>query len=168
MILFISSISIGRRTDPGGWYLTNSGDKPGFCCLLVWFCFAFLPPRRLPKKSYFSDQHRKPPRSISIFGTGEKRNRLEGSGNQSTFEGAVTEWTKTLRLRRTAAAGRHTKTRDRRAHHHESSCHRIFSGFLMRQYLLDYIYICYWIVLCGCVVYPSWGTTPRNYQGRAW
>ena len=44
-----------------------------------------------------------------LFGTGEKGNRLEGSGNQSTFEGAVTEWTKTLKLPTTAAAGRHTK-----------------------------------------------------------
>ena len=43
-----------------------------------------------------------------LFGTGEKGNRLEGSGNQSTFEGAVTEWTKTLKLPTTAAAGRHT------------------------------------------------------------
>ena len=60
-----------------------------------------------------------------VCGTGVKGNRLEGSGNQSTFEGAVTEWAKILRLPRTAAAGRHTKTRDRRAHHHESSCHRI-------------------------------------------
>ena len=65
-------------------------------------------------------------RSILFFGTGEKGNRLEGSGNQSTFEGVVTECAKTLRLPRTAAAGRYTKTRDRRAHDHESSCHRIF------------------------------------------
>ena len=58
------------------------------------------------------------------MGTREKGNRLEGSGNQSMFEGAVTEWAKTLRLPRTAAAGRHMKARDRIAHHHESSCHR--------------------------------------------
>ena len=43
-----------------------------------------------------------------------------------TFELAVTEWAKTLRLPRTAAAAPHTKTRDRRAHHHESSCHCVF------------------------------------------
>ena len=48
----------------------------------------------------------------------------------------MTEWDKALRLPWTAAAGRHTETHDRRAHHHESSCHGIFSGFLMRQYLL--------------------------------
>ena len=60
------------------------------------------------------------------MGAGEKGNRLEGSENQSTFEGAVTEWAKTVMLPRTAAAGRHRNTRDRRAHHHESSCHRIF------------------------------------------
>ena len=64
-----------------------------------------------------------------LFGTGEKGNRLEGSGNQSMFEGAVTEWAKALRLPWTAAAGRHTETRDRRAHHHESSCHRFFLDF---------------------------------------
>ena len=39
-----------------------------------------------------------------FFGTGEKGNRLEESGNQSTSEAAVTEWAKTLRLPRTAAA----------------------------------------------------------------
>ena len=61
-----------------------------------------------------------------VFVTGEKGNRLEGNENQSTFEGAVTEWVETLRLPRTSAAGRHTKTRERIAHHHESSCHRIF------------------------------------------
>ena len=75
-------------------------------------------------------------RSISFFGTEEKGNRLEGSGNQSTFEGVVTEWAKALRLPWTAAAGRHTETRDRRAHHHEreSSCHRFFfCVFLRRQ-----------------------------------
>ena len=71
-------------------------------------------------------------KSILFFGTGEKGNRLEGSGNQSTFEGAVTESAKTLRFPRAAAVGWHTKTRDRRAHHYESSCHSI-SGFLMRQ-----------------------------------
>ena len=70
------------------------------------------------------------------FGTGEKENRLEGNGNQSTFEGAVTEWAKALRLPRTAAAGRSTKTRDRCANQHESSCHPVLSGFLMMQYLL--------------------------------
>ena len=60
-----------------------------------------------------------------VFWNGE--GELTGrSGNQSTFEGAVTEWAKTLRLSRTAAAGRHTKARDQRAHHHESSRHRIF------------------------------------------
>ena len=60
-----------------------------------------------------------------FFGTGEKGNRLEGSGNQITFEGAVTEWAKTLQLWlpriRVAAARRHTKARDRLAHHHESN-----------------------------------------------
>ena len=63
------------------------------------------------------------------FETGEKGNRLEGSGNHSTFEGAVTKWAKTFRLPRTAAAVQHPKTRDRRAHHHKSSCHRIFLDF---------------------------------------
>ena len=79
-----------------------------------------------------------------FFGTGEKGNRLEGSGNQSTFGGAVTEWVKTLRLPRTAVAGRHTKARDRIAHHNESCCHRFFfwifdEAFLMRQYIFDYV-----------------------------
>ena len=50
-------------------------------------------------------------------------NRLKGSGNQSTFEGAVTEWAK---LSWTATSGRYTDTRDRRAHYHESRCHRTF------------------------------------------
>ena len=65
-------------------------------------------------------------RNILFFGTGEKGNQPERSGNQSTFERAVTEWAKKLRSRRTAAAGRHTKTRDRCSHHHESSCRRIY------------------------------------------
>ena len=47
-----------------------------------------------------------------------------------------TEWAKALRLPRTTAAGRHPETRDQRAHHHESSWHRMFSGFLIGQYLL--------------------------------
>ena len=40
------------------------------------------------------------------------------------------EWTKcakALRLPWTTAAGRNTEAHDRRAHHHESSYHRIFS-----------------------------------------
>ena len=82
-----------------------------------------------------------------FFGTGERGNRLEGSGNQNTFEGAVTAWAKTLRLRRTVAAGRHTKTRDRGAHTITTADVIIlFSGFLMRQCLFDYIYIRYWIL----------------------
>ena len=69
-----------------------------------------------------------------FFGTGEKGNRQEGNGNHSAFERAVTEWAKALRLRRTAAAGRHMKTRDRRGHHHESCGHSILflPGLLMR------------------------------------
>ena len=80
----------------------------------------------LREKFYLSDQSRKLRGAFLFLGTGEKGNRLEVSGDQSTFEGAVTEWAKTLRLLRAAAAGRHTKTRDRITHHHESSCHRIF------------------------------------------
>ena len=98
-------------------------------------------------------------RNILFFRTGKKGNRLEGSENQSTLEGQATEWPKTLRLPRTPAAGRHTKTRDRRAHHHESGCHRMFFGFLMRQHLIDYVR--HWS-LYGCVVYPSRGTATRN------
>ena len=63
---------------------------------------------------------------ILFWGTGEKGNRLKGSANQSTFEGAVAEWAKTLRSPRTSAARQHTKNRDRRAHHHESSCRSTF------------------------------------------
>ena len=59
------------------------------------------------------------------MGTGEKGNRQEGNGNQSTFEEVMTEWAKAFRLPRTAALGRHMKTRGRRAHHHKSSYHRI-------------------------------------------
>ena len=71
-----------------------------------------------------------------VFWDGREGEPTEGSGNQSTFEGVVTEWAKALRLPWTAAAGRHTETRDRRAHHHEreSSCHRFFfCVFLRRQ-----------------------------------
>ena len=99
--------------------------------------------------------------SIMCFRTEEKGNPLEGRGNQSTFEGAVTEWANTLRLTRTGAAGRHTKTRDRRAYHHESSCHRFF--FLDFDDALAFFTT---YVTGFCRGYPSWGTTPRNSQGR--
>ena len=42
---------------------------------------------RLPIPARFQTE-----RSILCFGTGEKGNRLEGSENQITLEGAMTEW----------------------------------------------------------------------------
>ena len=120
----------------------------------------------LRENVYFFCPVPKTARNILFFATGEKGNRLEGSRNQSTFEGAVTEWAWALRLPRTAAAERHTKTRDRRAHHHESKIHRIFSGFLMRQYLLPTYVIGYCSLAVLYTWYPSWGTPPRNSHGR--
>ena len=69
------------------------------------------------------------------------------------FEGAVIEWAKALRLPWKVAVGRHTETRDWRAHHHESSCHRIFFWIFDEAVPLDYIR--HWILKCGCDVYPS-------------
>ena len=64
----------------------------------------------------------------------------------------------------TPAAGRHTKTRYRRADHHESSWYRIV--FWSFYEALPFWLIRHWSLKCGCVVLPSWGTTPRNSQGR--
>ena len=70
----------------------------------------------------------------------------------------MTEWAKALRLPWAAAAGRHTETRDRRAHHHESSYHRIFLWILTRQYLLT-TYIRHWICSVA-VLYTLHGERP--------
>ena len=102
-----------------------------------------------------------------FFGTGEKGSRPEGVGNQSTFEGAVTKWARTLRLPRTAAAGRRTKTR---AHTTTRAAAIVFfSGFLMRQYLLTK----YVTGFCSMAVlytrYPSWGTnSPPQFSRATW
>ena len=97
-----------------------------------------------------------------MAGTGEKRNRLEESGTRVQSR-ERTEWAKVLRLPWTTAAGRHTETHDQRAHHHEGSCYSIFSGFLMRQYLLT----TYVTGFCSvAVLYTLYGERPRNSQGR--
>ena len=87
----------------------------------------------LRENFYFSDHGG----SILVFGTGKKGNRLERSGNQITFEGAVTEWAKVLRLPWTATAGRHTRKPATGAHTiTKSPVIVLFSGLLMKQYLL--------------------------------
>ena len=73
---------------------------------------------------------------IFFCGTGEKgtdwKDAATGARARERTEGA-----KALSLPWATAAGRHAETRARRAHHRESSNHRIFfSGFLMRQYML--------------------------------
>ena len=76
-------------------------------------------------------------RSFLFFGTGEKGNRLEGSGNESTCEGSG-RLSQGDKAGMEMAAGRHTETHDRRAHHHESIGHRLslFSSRGSNMYLL--------------------------------
>ena len=65
---------------------------------------------------------------------------------------------------RTTAGGWHTETHDPHAHHHHDSSDRLFSGFSYEaivQHVTDVV--TGFCRVCG-VLYPSWGTTPRNFQ----
>ena len=105
-----------------------------------------------------SDQYRKLRRSFCFLGR-KKGKRLEGSGNQSTFEAAVTKWAKALRLPLTAAARRHTAHGDPRpvpTSSRESSCRRIFwAGFDEAIVPVDYIHILLHFVFWLCRIPPE-------------
>ena len=63
---------------------------------------------------------------------------------------------------RTTAGGWHTETHDPHAHHHESN-DRLFS-FLFYEEVVQHVPYVTDFCRVGRVVYPSWGTTPRNFQ----
>ena len=76
-----------------------------------------------------------------------------------------TEWAKELRLPSTTTAERHTETRDRRAHHHDSSNHRIFSGFFIGQALITSLVhtLLDFVVWLCCM--PFMGNDPPQFSG---
>jgi hypothetical protein len=51
------------------------------------------------------------------------------------------EWAKAMRRPWRTAAGRHTETHDRRAHHHESSNHRFFLDFYEAVVLTSLVFV---------------------------
>ena len=107
----------------------------------------------------FSGQYQKLREALCFLGRWRRGTDWKGTDTRARAR-ERTEWAKTLRLPWTKAARRYTETRDRRAHHHESKIHRIFSGFLMRQYLLPTYVIGYCSLAVLYTWYPSWGTPP--------
>ena len=97
-----------------------------------------------------------------VFGTREKGNPLEGSETRARSR-ERTEWTKAQRLPWTTAAGRYTETRDRRAHHHESSCDRIFFWIFDEAVPVDHIYASLDFVVWLCCI-PFMGNDPPQFS----
>ena len=73
---------IEGTTPSGGWIRRRTGERSS----VDQRCRSGL--NSPCAKTFFSDQYRKAASSILFFGTREMGNRLEGSGHQSTFEGA--------------------------------------------------------------------------------
>ena len=59
--------------------------------------------------------------------------------------------------------GWHTETHDPHAHHHHESSNRLFSAFFYEAVVQHVTYVTDFCRV-GRVVYPSWRTTPRNFQ----
>ena len=55
------------------------------------------------------------------------------------------------------------ETHDPHADHHHESSDRLFSGFFYEAVVKHVTYVTDFCRV-GRVVYPSWGTTPRNFQ----
>ena len=65
---------------------------------------------------------------------------------------------------RTTAGGWQTETHDPHAHHHHESSDRVFSGFFYEEVAQHVTYVTDICRVRRRVVYPSWGTNPRNFQ----
>lgn len=68
-------------------------------------------------------------RSILFLGRGRRGTDWKGAATRARAKERA-EWAKATRRPWRTAAGRHTETHDRRAHHHESSNHRFFLDVL--------------------------------------
>ena len=66
-------------------------------------------------------------------------------------------------INRTIAGGWHTEIHHSQARHHHESRSRLFSGFFYEAVVVQYV--TYLTAFCRVsrVVYPSWGTTPRDF-----
>ena len=66
---------------------------------------------------------------------------------------------------KTTAGGWHTEIHDPHAHHHHESSHRLFFRIFLRgSSTTCYLRTSLIFVELARVVYPSWGTNPRNFQ----
>ena len=73
----------------------------------------------------FSDQNRKLRGAFCFLGRARRGTDRKGAATRARAKERA-EWAKATRRPWRTAAGRHTETHDRRAHHHESSNHRFF------------------------------------------
>ena len=77
----------------------------------------------------FSDQNRKLRGAFCFLGRARRGTDRKGAATRARAKERA-EWAKATRRPWRTAAGRHTETHDRRAHHHESSNHRFFLDVL--------------------------------------